>query len=377
MKKVFLALALFTASVSKAQTVVPIQNPSFEAPVKFTAYSGSSDNPFEAGIVPGWTCNAVWGCGVLKPGPSSFSSLADGAQVAYIDGGVITQDLGVPFVPLATYTLSFSLGGIRLDFPTFRSIVTVTLFAGDLNLCSLAVDNGTIAPGTFAQQTITCAMPSTASSSNLSLSASSTRQQGHVDAFSLSYMLAGTPEAVPPLQTIVVRNPSFEQPVPMTPGSDPAADCVNASYSGPIPEWSGTNTGVVAWCRQPPDGLNAAVFEVLSQDLGVLAQPGVYNLKLFIANWFYNYPVAFQTSLTIGNSSQPFCEASRWAMPDFTEVALTCPLPGYILNEIPPCSPGVSLCLGGGSGNVILSIRKIGGWTPLVDVISVRFTPES
>lgn len=102
--KRFLALLLFAPPVF-SQTVIPIQNPSFELPTNLPDSNSCGQSTYQN--IPGWTFTQpsgtaygviAWTCGPIP----------DGKQVAFLIGSSMSQDLGI--LPQAgTYTLRVSI----------------------------------------------------------------------------------------------------------------------------------------------------------------------------------------------------------------------------------------------------------------------------
>lgn len=171
--------------------------------------------------------------------------------------------------------------------------------------------------------------------------------------------------------TIPIQNPSFESP-----SSSPftgSLQCGQAEWWD-VPGWltpqvpgANTSAGTIAWtCQAVPDG-KAVAFLVngqMSQDLGILPQTGIYDLKLSLANWFYSYPAEYVVSLLIG--TKPVCSLSGYGLGDFTEITLPCLVPGYI---------AVDHRLGFTPGNLGIMVQEAGGWMLLIDNVSLTFTP--
>lgn len=166
-----LILGLACAASVTAQTV---QDPSFETN---TLAAGG----YNTGPIPGWTLSGVGG--QWKPTTTYFTSTCDGPTIAYSNGGSITQDLGVAVQANGTYTLNVCVGH-RLDNSMANS--TLQLLAGSTSLCSLSVNPANIPAGTFANQTLTCAV-GTPPSGDLIVSLGCAGQQCDFDAVSLSF----------------------------------------------------------------------------------------------------------------------------------------------------------------------------------------------
>lgn len=169
--------------------------------------------------------------------------------------------------------------------------------------------------------------------------------------------------------SIPIQNPSFEAPANLPNNNQ----CGSYTLTPPL-GWqfsrtdSGSDSGVVQWtCETLPEGRMTAFLNhgTLSQDLGVPPQFGTYAMKFFVANWFYAYPAKYSASLSIGTN--PVCSTSGYALGDFTEVTLVCPVSNYI---------SVYHRLGFSPGNLFVSVSASGpGWPLLFDDISLTFVP--
>jgi hypothetical protein len=149
MKKLLLAL-LFALPV-RAQTSIPIQNPSFEqAPSHWNA---DSCGPW-FWQVPDWTITVLksgFGAGVLRPAnpnPCGISLPPDGITAAYLQYASISQDLG-PASTDGIYTLKFYVAD-RYYAYTAHYIASLTV--GSTPLCSTSG----YAMGDFEQITLVC-----------------------------------------------------------------------------------------------------------------------------------------------------------------------------------------------------------------------------
>lgn len=144
-----LALAsLFAVSSAKADSV-PIVNADFSQISTAFVFCGTGcmDNN---GPVPGWTYSGTGGEGSFQPGPSFYTSLPPAeTTVAYINGGTLTQDVGV-LLANTTYTLTVYVGN-RLDKLT--TDYSFGLATGPLVDATWS-NNGLITPGTFQAETI-------------------------------------------------------------------------------------------------------------------------------------------------------------------------------------------------------------------------------
>lgn len=153
-------LGCFAATAS-ADTI-PVTNASFETanPLNVSCGAGCAYNN---GPIPGWTLFGFGGS--WQPSSAYFTSGApDGNLVAYLNGGFITQTLGVSLLANTTYTLSVDVGN-RLDHLTTN--YGMALFAGSTLLNSLTASNGLIPAGTFANESFSFTSGATVPSGNL------------------------------------------------------------------------------------------------------------------------------------------------------------------------------------------------------------------
>jgi hypothetical protein len=141
-----LNLLIITSSVMVAAPLA-VTNPGFETDVL-----GSGGFQF---TISGWTCtngaNSGDICGVYNPTASQYSSIPSSPNVAFSNGGIITQVLGTNLAPGMVYTLSVDIGK-RLDsgFPGY----VIELLAGSTVLVSNGITLNPTA-GTFQLQTLT------------------------------------------------------------------------------------------------------------------------------------------------------------------------------------------------------------------------------
>src|SRR5258707_639812 len=116
-----LAIILIAALPAHAQT---IQNPSFETAAPLIS---ESHGPYSLSI-PGWTCSGQ--CGVWQPASIEFAALPDGKQVAWSNGGTISQDLGVVPQASTAYTLKVFVSHRSDDYVNSSATYTLSLNAG-------------------------------------------------------------------------------------------------------------------------------------------------------------------------------------------------------------------------------------------------------
>jgi hypothetical protein len=146
-------MALFGVAVLSASPVV-VTNFGFEADI--LASDGFTTNTFASG----WICSGG-SCGAFNPATASFTPAnplgapAEGVNVAYSNGGEISQSVGINVVSEGIYTLTVAVGN-RLDtaFPGYL----VQLLAGST---VVAQDNSGLSPadGLFLDSVISYTAP--------------------------------------------------------------------------------------------------------------------------------------------------------------------------------------------------------------------------
>jgi len=115
----------------------------------FTALKAGSMGPWNNGPIPGWS---QWGnTGLWQPFASTLL-VPDGKTVVWVDGGGISQDLGI--TSAKTYKLTVSVGN-----PWGNANWTISLKAGPTILCTTSGSTGSILQGSFATQTLLCNVP--------------------------------------------------------------------------------------------------------------------------------------------------------------------------------------------------------------------------
>jgi hypothetical protein len=183
-------ICLFVPSVAKADsTPITVQNADFSGGPAFTNSCGT-DCAWNYGPIPNWIASAGTIAGSQMLNSSFYTSQAPGAvDMAFINGGTLTQDLGVSLLPDATYTLTVwvgNRGGIDVTDYDFG------LEAGTMVLSSTGlVTDGTITAGTFAPEIVTFSTGATPIAGDLSIFLSDTTQQVDFENVSLS---VATPE---------------------------------------------------------------------------------------------------------------------------------------------------------------------------------------
>ena len=166
----------FTTAPAFADNIT-IQNASFETTNPLTIPCGTGC-AYNNGPIPGWTSTGGQQ-GSWQPSSVYFSSsVPDGSIVAYSNGGLISQTLGVSLLANTTYTLSVDIGH-RLD--GLVSDYAIALLAGDTVLNSLAGSNGLIPIGTFADESFSFTSGANVPSGSLSIRLSSIGTQSDFD----------------------------------------------------------------------------------------------------------------------------------------------------------------------------------------------------
>jgi len=176
---IFLFLSIlvlgFTTSPAFADSIT-IQNASFEMKNLLVTPCGAGC-AYNNGPIPGWTSVGA-GQGSWMPSSAYFTSVPDGSIVAYSNGGLIFQTLGVSLLANTTYTLSVDIGH-RLD--GYATNYALSLLAGGTVLNSLAGSNGLIPIGTFADESFSFTSGANVPSGSLSIMLSSIGTQSDFD----------------------------------------------------------------------------------------------------------------------------------------------------------------------------------------------------
>jgi hypothetical protein len=137
---------------------VPILNASFETTNTLSPNCLGTGCAFNFAI-PDWNnLSSNTAAGSFRPGSNTLyftSSLPSGNIVAFINGGGISQTLGVSVLPNATYTLSVDVGR-RVDVSGVNYSLNLLDGSNILGSCTQSSSNASIAAGTFADITLTC-----------------------------------------------------------------------------------------------------------------------------------------------------------------------------------------------------------------------------
>ena len=143
---------------------VTIVNPSFETTNTLTPNCAGTGCAYNFSI-PDWTIGGInASAGSFQPGSSSIyfnTALPDGSIVAFINTGSISQTLtGISLLANSVYTLSVDVGR-RNDVAGVN--YSLNLLDGSNVFCSTPAgsNNSSIAAGTFADITLTCATGAT------------------------------------------------------------------------------------------------------------------------------------------------------------------------------------------------------------------------
>jgi HpiC1 cyclase/PEP-CTERM motif len=184
-------VSLFAVGSAKADSV-PIVNADFSqlptpAPTIIGCGSGCW---YDVGPIVGWTTSGIAGTAMLDP---YYTTLAPGSgTMAFINGGTISQDLGVALLPDSTYTLSVYVGH-RIDGTPDGDITT---FSFGLNngtiLTTMSDSTADIPVGTFQLETYSFTTGSTVSPGDLVISLGDAGQQA--DFTDVSLTAVSTPE---------------------------------------------------------------------------------------------------------------------------------------------------------------------------------------
>jgi hypothetical protein len=109
---------------------------------------------YNFGPIPGWSNTGSTGS--FQPSSTFLSlPLPDGNIVAFSNGGSISQTLtGISLLANSTYILSVDVGR---RFDVVAANYSLSLYDGSTVLCTTgSTSNGTIAAGSFIDQTLTC-----------------------------------------------------------------------------------------------------------------------------------------------------------------------------------------------------------------------------
>ena len=144
-KTLITCLLSFCLTVLAQADPVNVKNPSFELP-------SLTPGAFNIGVIQDWITTGF--TGVFYPiVPGHFDYVTDGVQVAYSNGGSLSQVLEATLQPNTTYTLNVDIGK-RADCCNVPFSYSVQLWAGSVLLSS---DTNSVNPdpGSFITVTVT------------------------------------------------------------------------------------------------------------------------------------------------------------------------------------------------------------------------------
>lgn len=180
---------LLFSGVSLADSIA-IQNSSFEDTNPLTQSCGTGCT-FNNGPIPDWTVTGGQS-GTAMLGSYYPGGAPDGSIVAFSNGSTISQTLtGTSLQANSTYVLSVFVGN-RLDNQV--SDYSVSLYAGSTLLGTFSGSNGSITPGTFAQEFLTYTTGSTVAAGDLTIDLTSAGIQTDFDNVQLTVNPVATPE---------------------------------------------------------------------------------------------------------------------------------------------------------------------------------------
>jgi hypothetical protein len=174
--------AMATAQIVKGDTLIPIDNSSFEITNLLTMGCGDGC-AYNNGPIPGWTV-AGGQTGTWMPNSTYFNSpVPDGSLVAFSNGSTISQTLtGFSLNPNSTYILSVFVGN-RLD--GLNSDYSFSLGAGSTILATFSGSGAAIPAGTFQQESLTYTTGDTVTAGDLTILLTSAGPQTDFDNVSL------------------------------------------------------------------------------------------------------------------------------------------------------------------------------------------------
>ncbi|HEU5400620.1 MAG TPA: PEP-CTERM sorting domain-containing protein [Terriglobales bacterium] len=182
-----LALVSLCAVSSAKADSVPVVNADFSQLGAPLSNSCGTNCAWNYGPIPGWSISGSAGTQILNSNYYASVPSASGTM-AFINGGTISQDLGISLTPDSTYTLTVYVGD-RLD--GYTTGYGFGLAAGSTTLVYQS-NNKLITPGTFAPETITFTTGSSVDSGDLTVFLSDTGVQADFTNVSLS--VVSTPE---------------------------------------------------------------------------------------------------------------------------------------------------------------------------------------
>ena len=175
---------------------VPILNASFETTNTLSPNCAGTGCAYNFAI-PDWNnISNNTSAGSFRPGSNTLyftSPLPSGNIVAFINGGGISQTLGVSALPDATYTLSVDVGR-RVDVSGVNYSLNLLDGSNILGSCTQSGSNASIAAGTFAGITLTCTTGSTVPAGLLGIELTGDGRQVNFDNVQLNVSTVSTPE---------------------------------------------------------------------------------------------------------------------------------------------------------------------------------------
>jgi IPT/TIG domain/Glucodextranase, domain B len=238
-------------------TVVPIQNPSFE--IAGTLDQACFVGCFNSGPIPSWTI-AGSQSGSWQPNNNYYTApFADGGSIiAYDGGGTISQTLtGISLQPNTTYKLTVGVGQ-RLD--NLIANYSISLMAGSTVVATQSGSNATIPAGSFVDQTLVYSTNGIVTSGDLSIVLSSDGSQIGFDNVRLTvgnqpiqssatwyFTPTSSGATAPNISNVSPTQGSIGTPVTITGtnfGGNPGVGTVNFSGATGIPT-SWTDTQIV------------------------------------------------------------------------------------------------------------------------------------
>lgn len=191
------AVAAFAVSPLYADSVIAIQNASFETYNPWTSPCGTGC-AYNYGLIPGWTSTGAGGS--WEPNSTYFSTPPPDGNIIAFTNGTISQDLGVTLLSNSIYTLSVFVGD-RLDGDS--GVYSIAIDAGGTMLDSLSGSSSSIPAGTFADETFTFSTGSTVTPGDLSIILSNL-SGGQADFDNVSLTVAPSTAAPEPTSLVLL-----------------------------------------------------------------------------------------------------------------------------------------------------------------------------
>ena len=175
----------------RADTLLPVQNPSFETAVPFNQTGwGGGPTIYNSGPIPGWTI--AGGQAGSQMGSSMYATpIPDGSIFAFDNGATISQTLtGIGLNPNSIYTLSVWVG----NPPVGSANYSISLLAGSTVLSTLVGSNSDIPVGTWADEILTYTTGTNVTTGDLGIVLSGDGVQVDFDNVQLTDPPVNTPE---------------------------------------------------------------------------------------------------------------------------------------------------------------------------------------